>query len=705
VSREALSRASWPIERVHEAMLGLALRAGYVAGPPAVRMIAPPSARLSGAAIDRWLERAAESIGVDAEPVVAQYDELRDMLSGIGPALIPADAEDRRWLAIVSATASQVRILTPDDEIRAFALDDVRGVIASDLDAGGDQLAGPVLEAAGLTDSSERARVLLRETLVAHRDARRGLAIRPHPSAPLATIARDARLAAPAAVLLASHLASAIALVLAWVALGSGVLGGRVDVGWLIAAGLLALSRVPLRALAAAAQGRFAIATARALKQRLLWGALRIDRDQTRREGAGQLLARVLEAEQVESLALDGGVASALALIELAIAAAVLVISGASMALLALLVVVLVGAVVIARFAARQRAWTDVRLGLTHELVERMVGHRTRLAQEPPARWHEEEDIALARSLEGARAADRIELVVRVMSRAYLVLALASLAPAFVLGADAAELAGGIGGALLAQQALAALSGGLDQLVRALIGATRVAPLLRAAAGRPAAHDPSLAVDDVRARELPVLELRGATLRYPGRLDAALRDASLRLSAPDRLLCTGPSGGGKSTLAQVLSGLRAPSAGLVLAGGLDPVTLGDEEWRRRIAFVPQFQENHVFATTLAFNLLMGDQWPPEAADLGRAEEVCRALELGPLIDRMPAGLLQQVGDSGWQLSHGERSRVFLARALLSRRARALILDESFGALDPGTLERCLAVTIDRAPALIVIAHP
>jgi ATP-binding cassette subfamily B protein len=71
---------------------------------------------------------------------------------------------------------------------------------------------------------------------------------------------------------------------------------------------------------------------------------------------------------------------------------------------------------------------------------------------------------------------------------------------------------------------------------------------------------------------------------------------------------------------------------------------------------------------------------------------------------MPAGLLQMVGETGWQLSHGERSRLFMARALLQR-ADLVILDESFGALDPATLRRCLQTALDRAKTLMVIAHP
>ena len=71
---------------------------------------------------------------------------------------------------------------------------------------------------------------------------------------------------------------------------------------------------------------------------------------------------------------------------------------------------------------------------------------------------------------------------------------------------------------------------------------------------------------------------------------------------------------------------------------------------------------------------------------------------------MPGGLQQPVGETGWQLSHGERSRLFIARALLQR-ADLLILDESFAALDPETLRGSLKYVLEQASALIVIAHP
>ena len=71
---------------------------------------------------------------------------------------------------------------------------------------------------------------------------------------------------------------------------------------------------------------------------------------------------------------------------------------------------------------------------------------------------------------------------------------------------------------------------------------------------------------------------------------------------------------------------------------------------------------------------------------------------------MPGGLMQMVGETGWQLSQGERSRVFLARALLQG-GELLLLDESFAALDPPNVQRCLACALRYAPTLLVVAHP
>ena len=78
---------------------------------------------------------------------------------------------------------------------------------------------------------------------------------------------------------------------------------------------------------------------------------------------------------------------------------------------------------------------------------------------------------------------------------------------------------------------------------------------------------------------------------------------------------------------------------------------------------------------------------------------------GPLVCGSARGAAcnQSVGDAGWRLSQGERSRIFLARALLQK-AEVVVLDESLAALDPENFRRCLECIVRRAATLILIAH-
>jgi ATP-binding cassette subfamily B protein len=192
--------------------------------------------------------------------------------------------------------------------------------------------------------------------------------------------------------------------------------------------------------------------------------------------------------------------------------------------------------------------------------------------------------------------------------------------------------------------------------------------------------------------------------RYPRQAKRALDGIDLQISRGERVLLEGPSGGGKSSLVALLTGLHAPEAGQLLLQGVDIETLGAKQWRRQVVAAPQFHENHVLSETFAFNLLMGRRWPPIPEDMRDAQTICAELGLTDLLTRMPSGMYQWVGDSGWQLSHGERSRLYIARALLQD-AELVVLDESFAALDPSSLEQAMDCVFRRATTLIVIAHP
>jgi ATP-binding cassette subfamily B protein len=344
---------------------------------------------------------------------------------------------------------------------------------------------------------------------------------------------------------------------------------------------------------------------------------------------------------------------------------------------------------------------------MTHGLVEQMVGHRTCQAQEWPARRDARQDGAMRDYVEGARQMDKATMPVgAVVPGGWLFLGLLGLAPAFVDGsAGATGLAIGFGGVLLADRAFGGISGGLAGLARAAIAWKNVAGMFRSAV--PASHSasflpsPSAAPAGGVARKL--VDASGLVFRYSPQAEPVLRGVDLSIVRGERILLQGASGGGKSTVAALLTGLQKPESGLLLLNGLDRSTLGDS-WHELATEAPQFHENHILNGSLGFNLLMGRNWPATEDQLQEARDLCEELGLGELLERMPSGMMQMVGETGWQLSHGERSRIFLARALLQD-AQLTILDESFASLDPETLDRCLDCVLKRTQTLLVIAHP
>ena len=187
--------------------------------------------------------------------------------------------------------------------------------------------------------------------------------------------------------------------------------------------------------------------------------------------------------------------------------------------------------------------------------------------------------------------------------RAWLLLGLVGLGLGFVAGAEPTPLAIAVGGVVLASRAFRALSEATERLATAWNAWEHVRTLAGNAEGKLPA-----ALSLVRAKESEkgstVLEARNVVCTYPGRLAPVLDGVSLRVLAGDRLLIEGPSGSGKSTLTAILAGMRQPTAGLVLLGGLGPDVLGADGWRERVVIVPPFHDNHILQGTLAFNLLM-----------------------------------------------------------------------------------------------------
>ncbi|MEM7028651.1 MAG: ABC transporter ATP-binding protein [Chloroflexota bacterium] len=708
--RTDIHAVTWPADRLDEALTALAYQSGLTSSLTVTDTPTTLSPHTDEAMLNRWVEASVASLHCESEAIATVYPEIKSVVQRAAPAILYlSNDEEITYLAVLRGGRKTVQILDSTLRLQALPVDAICDALRSPLEAPLTEEMDRLLNDVGITEQRrEKARkIILAERLSATR-LRVGWLLRPQPGRNLAWQVRQARLPRYVFAFIGSYVLQYGIWLLAWWVIGRGALQGRLDFGLLTAWGLLLVSLIPFKVLSTWSQGQVAIKAGVILKRRLLAGILCLSPEEIRHQGAGQFLGQVIEAEAVESLALTGGLLGLVASLELIIAALILWTGSGGLFHLALLV----GWLIITgwlcwRFYQRRQTWTGSRLSLTHALLERMVGHRTRLAQENPAEWHRGEDQMLTTYLKHATALDQATVrVLALIPRGWVAIGVLGLLPAFVTGTGSITgLAIGLGGVLLAYQALQKLTPGLQHLVGAIIAWQQVKILFETASRLERIGSPTFAVKSQKqVPDSTLVEAHRLAFRYLPQSDPILRDCHLHIKQGDQLLLEGPSGGGKSTLAMLLTGLRQPDSGLLLLRGLDQQTLGDLGWRQRIIAAPQFHENHVLTGTFAFNLLMGRHWPPRWEDIEAAEDICQELGLGDLLERMPAGLMQMVGETGWQLSHGEKSRMFLARALLQE-ADLTILDESFAALDPENLERALRCVLKRAKTLLVIAHP
>jgi ATP-binding cassette subfamily B protein len=680
---------------------------GDAAGRDAVLHAVPPIEPTDR--VGHWLEWAAEHLGLEAEPIEFPRSEFAHRLPQACPMLCALpDGDDYRFLLLLRPRGRSVALVAPDLRLHWRPAETIRAAAATLFEAPVIRDLDRLLETARVTPGRrDKARsAMLRERMAGQTVAGCWM-LRLPPTAPLLTQLRHAGLLRRLGWLVALLTGVYGIEVVGWALIGAAALDGRLDLAWLVAWLLLLVSNIPIRLGAAWLDATFALDLGRILKKRLLAGALRMNIDTVRHQGVGQLLGRVMESQAFEALALNSGMTLVTAALELIFAAWILATgAGGAWSLLTLLIWLAATLTFCWRYYRRLRAWSATRLTMTHELIEDMVGHRTRLAQEWPSGRDAVEDRTMQAYLLLSRELDNASVPIAAgAAGGWSIAALLSLAPAFITGAATpAEIAISLGGILMANRAFAGLSSGFAAIAQAGVAWSMIAELFRAAAApieRAPALPPLQPVTEGPRRKL--IDASEIVFRHRQGGRAVLRGLNLTVYQGERILLEGASGGGKSTLAALMTGLRIPESGLFLLNGLDRPTLGSG-WHQLATEAPQFHENHILAGTLAFNLLMGRNWPPSPDDTAKAHALCIELGLGTLLDRMPAGLEQQVGETGWQLSHGERSRVFLARALLQD-ARLTVLDESFAALDPETLKACLKTAIAHARTLVVIAHP
>lgn len=196
------------------------------------------------------------------------------------------------------------------------------------------------------------------------------------------------------------------------------------------------------------------------------------------------------------------------------------------------------------------------------------------------------------------------------------------------------------------------------------------------------------------------IELRDVTYRFPGAAEAAVLGVSLEIRKGESLGLVGPSGGGKSTLIDLVVGLLQPQTGSVTVDGV-PISSNLGGWRRQIGYVSQsvFLLDDSIRANVAFGV------PPGAIDQDALWDALSKAQLADLVRALPDGLETHLGERGVRLSGGQRQRIAVARALYHRPS-VLVFDEATAALDTKTEESLTAAieALSVSRTVLTVAH-
>jgi len=204
----------------------------------------------------------------------------------------------------------------------------------------------------------------------------------------------------------------------------------------------------------------------------------------------------------------------------------------------------------------------------------------------------------------------------------------------------------------------------------------------------------------VLARARGALSFRDVSFTYPNAERPALSRVTLDIAPGETVALVGSSGGGKTTLANLIPRFYHPQSGNILLDGIDLADLTLASLRENLALVSQ--DVVLFNDTVAANIAYGSRQNATREDIVGAAVAAHAMGF---IQQMPQGLDTLIGENGVRLSGGQRQRLAIARALL-KNAPVLILDEATSALDSES-ERAVQAALDvlmQDRTTLVIAH-
>lgn len=194
------------------------------------------------------------------------------------------------------------------------------------------------------------------------------------------------------------------------------------------------------------------------------------------------------------------------------------------------------------------------------------------------------------------------------------------------------------------------------------------------------------------------VELRNVSFSYDGK-NSVLNNISLEIKAGQTVAFVGPSGGGKSTLANMIARFFDPCSGQVLIGGVDARDISKAQLMNTVSFV--FQNSRLIKGSIFENVCMGR---PDAS----RREVMQALKSAQcmdIIEKFPNGIDTVIGSKGVYLSGGEQQRIAIARTIL-KDSPIIILDEATAFADPDNESRIQAALteLSKGRTVIMIAH-